>query len=81
MELKAKSECDPQKLIPPYKLLHALPEPILEINDAFLKKKSSLMEVSSFSKLIIHNDKALIPLADDAIPLLCGKLFELEIVR
>ena len=40
--------------------------------DAFKKKKSveNCSSLISFSKLIRHNDKALIPLAEEAIPLL-----------
>ncbi|CAI8238621.1 MAG: Uncharacterised protein [Flavobacteriaceae bacterium] len=54
----------------------ALPEPKRARKEAFFKFSSPPESLAS--RLQIAIAKAAIPLAEDAIPLLCGKLFEVS---
>jgi hypothetical protein len=61
----------------------ALPLPSLAMIDALLKKAvvPEAVPVKEASRSHRHNAKADIPEADEAMPLLCGKLFCVSILR
>lgn len=74
--------CLPQTTSPGYIDLQALPDPNLAKKEAFLKKKSFFKEESSFFSIsMIHKAKALMEEAEEAIPLLCGKVFSVSITK
>ena len=67
--------CVPHTIIGPCVLRQALPEPSRAKNDILLILSSSDNELSCASKSTKHAAKAAIEDADEAMPLLCGKVF------